>query len=223
MYDRDSGYGRTRQKIFTKDALINVKRMVFREDFKTINQNISAEDAFKQIAMSLCYVSSDITGLTRNNGWLFVIRSIAKFAQYHSDLEAIHCENDEFNELFDVKQTLDYWRKYKEYCEYGVNGLDAESNEVMLNRMAVRAGKQLYKMLSAIGPILHIETFQNRWHHFITAKVKNEVIKQIRNSIRSLENERNNNIHRCNVNGLGDQTFDSYDDGSENQIPIAAF
>ena len=223
LYEAPSTYSRERAHIFTRDNLLNMKRMVFRDDFRTINTNISMEEAFKKIAVSLCYISSNTSGLTRNNGWLFVVRSVAKFARFHSDIEPLHCEEDEFDRLFTLDQTLAYFKQYKMYCDAGIHGLDGQSEEDMLNRIAVNAGKQVYQMLSAIGPILCSSAFQQRWRHFITGKVKNEVIKQMRNNIRSLENERNNNIHRCNVNGLGVQTFDSYDDGSENQISIAAF
>tara|TARA_Y100000401_G_scaffold15492_1_gene10516 strand:- start:27 stop:890 length:864 start_codon:yes stop_codon:yes gene_type:complete len=223
LYEAPSTYSRERAHIFTRDNLLNMKRMVFRDDFRTINTNISMEEAFKKIAVALCYISSNTSGLTRNNGWLFVVRSVAKFARFHSDIEPLHCEEEEFDRLFNLDQTLAYFKQYKMYCDAGINGLDRISEEDMLNRIAVNAGKQVYQMLSAIGPILCSSAFQQRWRHFITGKVKNEVIKQMRNNIRSLENERNNNIHRCNVNGLGVQTFDSYDDGSENQISIAAF
>ena len=223
IYNRPYRNSVDRRKMYSVEALTTVKRMLFRERFRTINDNITSDEVFKKMATDLCQHSSTTSSMTRVNGWLFVLRSMAMFAQYQTDLDEVGCDSEEFNELFDVEQQLKYWKQLRIYAERGIEGLHHLQQIDMLERMFIRAGKQVYKMLMAIGPLATTPAFQQRWRHFISAKVKDNVIKQLRNNIRSLENERNNNIHRCNENGQGVQTFDSYDDGSENQISIAAF
>ena len=152
------------------------------------------------------------------------MRSLATFAQYQDDICEVEFDDTwTFEELYDVKQMLKYISKYYYYYEYGIDGLTRDQSLDVIHRMSIQIGKRIYSMFNNLQGILENDTFRNRWRHFIHARVKDNVIKQLRNTIRSLENERNNNIHRCNENGLGVQTFDSYHDGSENQISIASF
>ena len=212
------------QQEYSSIDLRLVKRMTFREEYRTINNNISADEAFKLIGRKIARFNSSTDKITRSNGWLFLLRSLATFAKYQDDIcEVEYDDTWSFEELYDVKQMLVYIKKYYYYYEYGIDGLTHAQTSDVINRMSIQIGKRIYSMFNNLQGILENDAFKSRWRHFIHARVKDNVIKQLRNTIRSLENERNNNIHRCNNNGLGVQTFDSYHDGSENQISIASF